>query len=161
MSTEVVNLVTGVEPLGPALRRAWVGYRRRLDAELDAAGFGDHGFPDGRVLRICSNSAVTISEIGRALGITRQGAGKIVASLRDRGYVTLTPSATDGREKIVEPTPRAHEYLAAHRDAARRIESQLREQIGAEAFASLERLLDALGGKDQPRLRDYLFERSW
>jgi DNA-binding MarR family transcriptional regulator len=167
MSTEVVNLMTGVEPrngrvgLGAALRHAWVGYRRLLDAELDAAGFGDHGFPDGRVLRICRNvETVTISQIGRALGITRQGAAKIVASLRDRGYVTLTPSETDGREKVVELTPRAHEYLAAHRKSARRIESELRKEVGADAFEALERLLDAVGGNDQPRMADYLRERS-
>jgi hypothetical protein len=50
-----------------------VGYRRQLDQELAAAGFGDRGFPDGRVLRLCGGAAdVTISHIGRELGITRQ-----------------------------------------------------------------------------------------
>ena len=37
--------------LGAALRQAWVGYHRRLDEAMAAAGFDDHGFPDGRVLR--------------------------------------------------------------------------------------------------------------
>src|ERR1039458_2291101 len=89
--------------LGGALRRAWIGYQRRLDEELAAAGFDDRGFPDGRVLRMCSGPAeTTIAQIGRELGITRQGASKNVASLRDRGYVTLSASATDGREKTVK-----------------------------------------------------------
>jgi hypothetical protein len=35
--------------LGPALRRAWVGYQQQLDEELAKAGFDDRGFPDGRV----------------------------------------------------------------------------------------------------------------
>ena len=134
-----------------------MGYRRRLDAELAAAGFGDRGFPDGRVLRICSRCAeTTISQIGRELGITRQGAGKVVASLRDRGYVTLSASATDGREKVVKLTQRAIDYLAAHRNAARSIERQLRTEVGAEGFDSLHRLLTALGGDEQPRMSDYL-----
>ena len=106
--------------LGGALRQAWAGYRRQLDQELAAAGFGDRGFPDGRVLQLCSGASdVTISQIGRELGITRQGASKIVASLRDRGYVTLSPSPTDGREKIVKPTRHAVAFLAAQREAAR------------------------------------------
>ena len=148
---------TGSAPLGGALRRAWVGYRRQLDEELAAAGFGDRGFPDGRVLRLCSGADdVTISQIGRELGITRQGASKIVASLRDRGYVTLSPSPTDGREKIVRPTRRAVEFLAAQRGAARRIEARLRRELGPEAFDSLYQLLDALGGGDQPPLAEYL-----
>jgi DNA-binding MarR family transcriptional regulator len=143
--------------LGVALRQAWVGYRRRLDEELAAAGFGDRGFPDGRVLRICSMSAdATISQIGRELGMTRQGASKIVASLRDRRYVTLSASATDAREKIVQLTPRASEYLEAHRKAARDIERQLRTEVGPDAFDSLYLLLDTLGGDEQPRLSDYL-----
>lgn len=143
--------------LGGALRRAWVGYQRLMDEELSAAGFDDRGFPDGRVLRICSRSAeATISQIGRELGITRQGASKIVARLRDRRYVTLHASATDGREKIVKVTERATGYLAAQRKAARRIERRLRAEVGAEAFDSLSLLLKALGGDEQPRMRDYL-----
>jgi DNA-binding MarR family transcriptional regulator len=90
--------------------------------------------------------------------MTRQGAGKIVTSLRDRGYVTLTASATSGREKNVQLTERATDYLAARRNAARRIEQQLRDEIGADGVDSLHRLLGALGGGEQPRLSDYLRE---
>ena len=143
--------------LGAALRRALVGYRRRLDKELAAAGFDDRRFPDGRVLRICSPSdEATISQIGRELGITRQGASKIVASLRDRRYLTLTSSPTDGREKVVTLTPRAIAYLAAHRRAVQALERQLRAEVGTEGFDSLHLLLDALGAGEQPRLSDYL-----
>jgi DNA-binding MarR family transcriptional regulator len=128
-----------------------------LDEELAAAGFGDRGFPDGRVLRMCSDPAeTTISQIGRQLGITRQGASKIVASLRGRRYVTVSASATDGREKIVKLTPRAVDYLAAQRKAARTIEGQLRTELGQEGFAGLYRLLEALGGGEDMRMSEYL-----
>ena len=143
--------------LGGSLRRAWLGYRRRLDEEMASAGFGDGAPPDGRVLHICARSVeMTISDIGRELGITRQGAGKIVASLRDRRYVALRASVTDGREKIVTLTPRAIDYLQAQRKVVRKIERQLRKDIGTEAFDSLNVLLDALGGDAELRLRDYL-----
>lgn len=143
--------------LGRALRRAWVGYQRRLDAEMAAAGFPDRRHPDGRVMRLCARSEhVTASQIGRELGITRQGAGKIVAALRERGFVTLTASPDDRREKVLALTSRARDYLAAQRTAARRIEQELHQELGADAFESLAALLDALGGQDQPRMRDYL-----
>jgi DNA-binding MarR family transcriptional regulator len=142
--------------LGGALRQAWVGYRRQLDHELAAAGFGERGFPDGRVLSLCTGaSEVTISQIGRELGITRQGASKIVASLRDRGYVTLSPSPTDGREKIVTPTRRAVAFLSAQREAAARIDARIRSELGDEPLEALYRLLGALGD-DPPRLAEYL-----
>lgn len=143
--------------LGAALRRAWIGYQRRLDEELTAMGFDDRGFPDGRVLRMCSGpDEVTISQIGRQLGITRQGASKSVASLRERGYVTVQPSATSGREKVVALTSRAVDYLTAQAAAARSIERRMRRELGPAGFSGLYRLLEALGGGDQPPMRDYL-----
>ena len=144
--------------LGPALRRAWVGYQQRLDQEMAAAGFPDRGFPDGRVLRLCARSDdVTAAQIGRELGITRQGAGKIVADLRDRGYVVLGSSPGDARQKVLALTPHARDYLAAQRAAARRIEQELAERVGSEAVESLFALLEALGGEeDRLRMRDYL-----
>jgi DNA-binding MarR family transcriptional regulator len=148
------------DSLGPALRRAWVGYQRRLDAAMESAGFGDRGFPDGRVLRMCRDAATTTAHIGRELGMTRQGAGKIVNGLRDRGFVTLEPSSTSGREKIVTVTPKAREYLTAQRDAARRIERQLRRELGPDGFADLYRLLEALGADGDMRLRQYLVSKG-
>jgi DNA-binding MarR family transcriptional regulator len=142
--------------LGRALQRAWVGYQQRLDDAMASAGFTDRRFPDGRVLRMCRDAPTTISQIGRELGITRQGAHKIVVSMRARRYVTLRTSPTNHSERIVELTRRAHQYLAAHRKAARTIERQLRAEIGDDAFAALSQLLDALGGEDQPRMREYL-----
>jgi DNA-binding MarR family transcriptional regulator len=149
----------GAHPgLGPALRRAWVGYQRRLDLQMAAAGFPDRGFPDGRVLRLCSRGdGVTASEIGRELGMTRQGAGKIVADLHERGYVTLGSAPGDARQKVITLTPRARGYLAAQRAAARQIEQEIREQVGDEALGSLFTLLEALGGEEsQLRMRDFL-----
>jgi DNA-binding MarR family transcriptional regulator len=147
--------------LGGTLSAAWVAYRRRLDAELAAAGFDDHAFPDGRVLKICGRRGeATISDIGRELRITRQGAGKIVASLADRGYVTVTPSATNGREKAVRLTPRATAYLTAHRRAVRRIESELEKKIGTGAIQNLQLVIQVLGDDDQPRMIDYIRHKA-
>jgi DNA-binding MarR family transcriptional regulator len=143
--------------LGPALRRAWLGYQLRLDTAMTDAGFGERRFPDGRVLRLCSGQAgSTISAIGRELGITRQGAGKVVGHLRDRGYVTVADSATSKREKSVVITSRGIDYLRVQRAAARAIEDELKSALGEEAFSGLFALLDALDHGEQTRLRTYL-----
>jgi DNA-binding MarR family transcriptional regulator len=101
------------------------------------------------VLLMCSGPGeTTISDVGRGLGITRQGASKIVAGLRQRGYVEVTPSPADGREKILTLTPRAMAFLAARRQAARAIEARLRDEIGADGLAQLLRFLDAVAGEE-------------
>ena len=80
------------------------------------AGFGERRFPDGRVLRVCSDErGSTISAIGRELGITRQGASKVVTELRDCGYVAIADSTTSKREKSVALTSLGVEYLAQQR----------------------------------------------
>ena len=143
--------------LGPALRRAWVGYQLRLDAAMADAGFGERRFPDGQVLRLCLGQAgSTISAIGRELGITRQGASKVVGHLRDRGYVSVADSPTSKREKSVILTSRGCDYLKAQRTAARRIEDELRADFGDVALSELFALLDALNQGDETRLRTYL-----
>lgn len=124
---------------------------------MAAAGFGERRFPDGRVLRLCSRPAgSTISAIGREIGITRQGAAKVVAHLLDRDYVSVADSASSGREKSVTLTARGIAYLAAQRNASQGIEAELRAELGPAAFSALGALLDALGAQgEQVRMRDY------
>lgn len=143
--------------LGPALRRAWLGYQMRLDEGMADAGFGERRFPDGRVLRLCADEAgSTISGIGRELGITRQGAAKVVGRLSDRGFVAVADSATSKREKSVTLTPRGVDYLHVQRTKAREIEHELRAVLGEEGFSSLFLLLDALDRGERTRMRTYL-----
>lgn len=143
--------------LGASLRRAWLGYQLRLDRAMAEAGFGERRFPDGRVLRVCSNEVgTTISAIGRELGITRQGASKVVTELRDRGYVVIGDSTTSKREKSVVLTPRGIDYLTHQQAAARAIEEELRAELGDATFSALGSLLIALDPGDGVRLRAYL-----
>jgi DNA-binding MarR family transcriptional regulator len=147
--------------LGPALRRAWIAYQHRLDTAMTDAGFDERRFPDGRVLRLCSDPAgSTISNIGRELGITRQGASKVVSRLHDRGYVSVADSPTSGREKAVTLTVSGAQYLAAQRDAVRTIERQLRQELGEEPLTALHRLVDVLDPGEEVRMRTYLSSRT-
>ena len=89
--------------------------------------------------------------------ITRQGATKVVNHLVDRGYASVTDSASNGRERSVTLTDRGVKYLQAQRDAAQRIEREIRDRLGEAGFAALADLLDALGADGEHiRLWDYL-----
>ena len=124
---------------------------------MAAAGFDDRRFPDGRVLRMCSVTAgMTVAGVGRQVGISRQGAAKIVGNLRDRGYVEVGDSPTSGREKTVSLTPRGLDYLDAQRQAVRSIDRRLRGELGDEGVAHLRRLLEVLGAEGDLRMSDYL-----
>jgi DNA-binding MarR family transcriptional regulator len=138
-----------------ALRRALGGYRRQMDAQLATAGFAGRQFPAGRVLRMCAGPGVTtISDVGRELGITRQGASKIVAALREQGYLSVTPSQDDGREKILTLTPRAIEALLAAYRAAATIEKRVREEVGDEGMEQFFRVLDVVADGEPAQPED-------
>jgi DNA-binding MarR family transcriptional regulator len=135
--------------LGPLLFRAAAGYRRRIDERLAAAGFADQRFPDGLILRLCRrDEEVTISQIGRELSMTRQGASKLVAGMSERGYVTVERSSLDAREKVVRPTPRARARLDAARQARRELDAEVRAELGDEAISALHALIALLSGPE-------------
>lgn len=135
--------------LGPQLARAAAGYRRRVEEKLAAAGFDDRRFPDGLILRLCrQDQNVTISQIGRELAMTRQGASKLVTGLSERGYVTVDRSPTDAREKIVRPTARARAFVDAAKAARRELDEELRAHLGEDAIGALHALIDVLAGPE-------------
>lgn len=142
--------------LAPLLRRAWLGYQLRVDEKMARAGFDDRVLPDGRVLRMCMDRGASISQIGRELGITRQGAGKLVASLVDRGYVTSSTSTTSGRENVVVVTSRGRDYVTALRRSRQSVDKELRRCLGEAPVDALEHLAAILAPADPPLLSVYL-----
>lgn len=147
--------------LGPALARAWIGYHRRVQTKLAEAGFADQNFPDGPILRLCRDPDVTVTQLGRDLGITRQGASKLVTSLRERGYVTLEPSPADGREKFVQPTAQARARVAAAVRARREVDEEIRDQLGDDAFEAIRALAELLTDPTALPLREMWRERNY
>jgi hypothetical protein len=62
------------------------------------------------------------------------GASKIVAGLRQRDYVDVSPSPSDGREKILTLAPLAIDCLAALHAAAHEIEERVGQDIDAKSY---------------------------
>lgn len=124
--------------LGTALRVAWWSYVRRVDDEMEAAGFPDRSYSILYVFVLYAQPGpLTISEIGRLFGISRQAASKVVAELRDRGYVHTPSSSTDQREKMVELTPKALEFMTARLRMAGTLDRAIRKRIGDDGFEGL------------------------
>jgi DNA-binding MarR family transcriptional regulator len=128
--------------LGQALRLAWWSYVRRLDTEMGAAGFDRRRFPMVYMFALYAEPGeTTISQLGERFSISRQAASKIVAKLCELGYVTLTRSTTDRREKVVQLTPRAIEFVTARRGAAWSLDEEIRSRLGDDNFKQFRRML--------------------
>jgi DNA-binding MarR family transcriptional regulator len=128
--------------LGTALRIAWWSYVRRVDLEMEAAGFPERSNSMNYVFALYAQPGpISISEMGRLFDISRQAASKVVAELRQRGYVQTTPSAVDQREKVVELTGKAIDFVTERLRGAANLDQSIRARLGPAGF---DKLTDAL-----------------
>jgi DNA-binding MarR family transcriptional regulator len=94
----------------------------------------------------------TVGELAELLGVTQQGASKIVGELEQLGYVERRPDETDKRVRRIALTRRGARIVERGRAARVALEVKLLEQVGQktldEARRALVALLDLSGGLD-------------
>jgi DNA-binding MarR family transcriptional regulator len=116
-----------------------------LHAELAEAGFEDLRPAHGYALNAIGDGSTT-SRLASELGMTKQGAAKLVETLVDAGYVERSRHQADARARLLRLTERGRELLAAAESIQRRMES--RWDAGA-----LRAALEAVVGEGDPPLR--------
>ncbi|SDG48342.1 DNA-binding transcriptional regulator, MarR family [Lentzea fradiae] len=131
------------------------GFRDLVDratAELAERGYEDvravHEFALTEIL----SGAGNVSELGRRLSITKQSAGKIVAVLEERGYVTREPDPVDRRRMRLQVTEHGLAMLSAGREIFDDLRRRWEQQVGAEALNAVEDALRRLLGDGAGRL---------
>lgn len=131
--------------LGTALRMAWWSYVHRVDLAMQAAGYPERSNSMNYVFALYAQPGpISISEMGRLFDISRQAASKVVGELRQRGLVQATPSTSDQREKVVELTPKAIEFVTARLRAAGELDREIQERVGETGLEALHKALGAI-----------------
>ncbi|WP_199443788.1 MarR family winged helix-turn-helix transcriptional regulator [Umezawaea beigongshangensis] len=91
---------------------------------------------------------VRVSDLADLLGMTAQGASKVVAEMERTGYVARRPDPQDSRARLVEMTPRGHEAVDAGRAARAAVTAELSADLGPDGdtvIASLRDLAERTG----------------
>ena len=115
----------------------------QMHARLAEDGFDDLRPAHGYVLNAAQSGDATASDIAALLGITKQGAAKMIAELAERGYVTRSPSTSDARARPVALTARGARALAAAVRIQRDLESQWIDLTSPRDMAAFRRVLAA------------------
>jgi DNA-binding MarR family transcriptional regulator len=130
-----------------------LAYQRFVDelrAHLGEAGFIDLGGSFGYVLRALDQQPLTTSQLAARLGITSQGAAKIVDDMVAAGYVERRPDPGDGRQKQLFLSVRGSAVLAAarrfHRDFEQGLAGELGTRRAGELRAALTRIVERQPG---------------
>jgi DNA-binding MarR family transcriptional regulator len=117
----------------------------QLHAELALRGHAAarplHGFALQAV-----GDGVTISELGRRLGVSKQAAAKTASGLERLGYLARTPDPADGRASRVQRTPRGDELLAISAELFEEARARWVDELGGRRVDELQDALESIGG---------------
>lgn len=134
----------GVQPVGVGsmelLFQLGMAFQLMLEkfvSRMDDAGYADLRPVHGLVFQALLRGASTSSEIGSALGVTKQAAGQFVNDLEEAGYVCRTEHPDGGRRRLVRLTSKGHQHLQTAGNLLRELEQELE---GSFADGSSDRL---------------------
>ncbi len=91
-----------------------------------------------------ANGVLSISQIGRLIGMTRQGVHKYMLGLQTAGLVAPATADGNARDRRVELTPHGLETVRLLEETKQRLEEEITRRLGK---AEMERLLELLRGK--------------
>jgi MarR family transcriptional regulator for hemolysin len=136
---------------GILLGLAFQTFSDELRAELATQGFDDLGGAYGLIFRALAREPLLLTELAEWLGMTAQGASKIISEMEARKYVERQPDPEDGRAKRLRLGPRGRAALACARKFHAGYEQRLCAELGERNVASVRRVLGRMlsrSGKD-------------
>jgi DNA-binding MarR family transcriptional regulator len=130
--------------LGIVMALAYGAFVDALREDLAEHGYDDLNRSFGYVARALVEGPLTLKAVAHRLGITSQGAIKIVDDMEQSGYVERVDAPEDGRAKHLRLTRRGRAALSAARDFHSAFEKRLAARVGPRAVAALRHVLDSI-----------------
>jgi DNA-binding MarR family transcriptional regulator len=118
-----------------------------LHAELARLGHPGARPIHGFALQALGPDGVTIGELGRRLGVSKQAAAKTAKHLEEIGYAARAPHPDDGRSAVLTRTELGTEMLGLSALIFERQRERWAELLGGERLGTLEDDLAALAGQ--------------
>lgn len=129
---------------GVLLALAYVAFVEDLRADLARAGYANLHASFGYVARALAEGPLTLRDLAQHLGLTSQGALKIIDDMEANGYVDRRPDPDDARAKRLYLTTRGSEALAAARAFHGRFEAELGRRVGPARLKAGRRMLEEM-----------------
>jgi DNA-binding MarR family transcriptional regulator len=94
-----------------------------------------------RILATLRGENLSISEVGRRLGISRQAAHKLVSQLVKEGVLALEPAPENERDKIIVFTEQGILLKERAKKALKTIDDEVKAKLGEKDFLFLKEIL--------------------
>ncbi|WP_436789269.1 MarR family winged helix-turn-helix transcriptional regulator [Yinghuangia sp. YIM S10712] len=121
--------------------RLFMAFRGIIDevhTELATQGHPDMRPSYGFVFQAIGPSGTTAAELARTLGVSKQAAGKTIATLKGLGYVELSPDPRDARRKLVNLTPHGVDCLVRSSRIFDAIRARWADELGPDRLRALD-----------------------
>jgi DNA-binding MarR family transcriptional regulator len=122
------------------VRAYWV---REMTRHLADVGYPDYLRSDALLMRLLARGPTSITQLGTALGVTRQAARKFVTSLERRGYAKTARDEHDARQTNVLLTKRGVDYAHAVQRVIRTLDRNVADRVDPDALAAADAVLRA------------------
>jgi DNA-binding MarR family transcriptional regulator len=119
-------------------RQHWL---REMGRRLDELGYHDYRRSDAVVLRLLLRAAVPLGRLGASLGVTRQGARKVVAGLVEREFVLVSRDEHDARRLLVELAPAGSDYADCVVKVVQALNAEIIADVGPEELEAARAVL--------------------
>ena len=129
---------------GVLLNLAFGALKHEMQAHMANAGFDDLGPSFGYVFRLVDQDSPSLADLAARLGMTPQGALKIVAEMIEKGYLQRTGDGADRRIKRLALSARGKRALAEARRFHAMFERELGSRMGTRRVATARAVLEAI-----------------
>ena len=136
-----MNSVKGIPPRGEWHAALLLGqlFRRLGDA------FGDGPWLRQSQLRVVSSvptEGISVTDLARRVGMTKQGCGQFVTVLVESGHLVVEPQPEDRRVRLVRRTASGEQATLDARDRVHALEEAWSEQVGPERYRVFREVLE-------------------
>ena len=138
------NITEEARTLGALLRLPYEKLANWTYSELAGHGFEDIRPAHSAVFRHILPAGSRLTELAERAQMTKQSMAYLVESLRELGYLELSPDPTDGRAKLVCLTQRGRAFQQAAMDLSQQAEAQLAARLGEAELVQLRDMLERL-----------------
>ncbi|KQT94481.1 hypothetical protein ASG49_06310 [Marmoricola sp. Leaf446] len=136
-----MNSVKGIPPRGEWHAALLLGQLFRRLGEAFGAGPGLRQ-SQLRVVSAVPAEGISVTDLARRVGMTKQGCGQFVSVLVDSGHLVVDPRQDDRRVRVVRRTTEGERATHAARDRVLELEEAWAAQVGPERYRVFREVLE-------------------
>jgi DNA-binding MarR family transcriptional regulator len=126
------------------LQRLWTLFGESYEQGMAETRYSDQRVSSGQVFGYIEDAGLTVTELARRAGMSKQSMAELVDRLHASGYLRRVPDPHDRRAKLIMTTDKGERQIETSRAVVRTIEAEWARGLGKKRFQQLKAMLQEL-----------------